>query len=330
MDYYSILEIPKSANDSDIKKAYRKLAMKYHPDKNEGDKTAEDKFKKISEAYQILSDPKKRSEYDLRNNPFNRQKATGFGFDDFVNNFKTEGFRNRRAQSNEQARRSQGRTYSPPKTDYLNIILEKEILFTDAIQGSEVIITFIRNKINYTGNVSGMLQYNKLEEEKEVTIKLDLKAIYLNIKEDSGKYTAKVRLSKLGNEDVIDNVDMWGEIEQYPLIGDVHVNINFILDESINLEGNNIVQKVQLSLYDVLFDNKKITVEAVTGKKYNVNLKKVSNLSTISMSIPEEGIYGENGKRGEYLIKFEVIVPQIDELDSEKLSQIKELLNSLE
>lgn len=63
-DYYSVLGVNKSATDIEIKKAYKKLAMKYHPDRNSGDKEAESKFKKIGEAYEILSDPKKREIYD--------------------------------------------------------------------------------------------------------------------------------------------------------------------------------------------------------------------------------------------------------------------------
>ncbi len=63
-DYYNILGISKSASDAEIKKAYRKLAMKYHPDKTKGNKELEDKFKKISEAYAVLSDPEKRKQYD--------------------------------------------------------------------------------------------------------------------------------------------------------------------------------------------------------------------------------------------------------------------------
>ena len=63
-DYYDLLRIKKGATEDEIKKAYRKLAVKYHPDKNQGDKSAEDKFKEISEAYEVLSDPEKRSKYD--------------------------------------------------------------------------------------------------------------------------------------------------------------------------------------------------------------------------------------------------------------------------
>ena len=63
-DYYDVLGINKSANPEEIKSAYRKLAVKYHPDKNPGDKSAEDKFKEASEAYGILSDKNKKENYD--------------------------------------------------------------------------------------------------------------------------------------------------------------------------------------------------------------------------------------------------------------------------
>ena len=63
-DYYQTLGVSKTASADEIKKAYRKLAVKYHPDKNPGDKSAEEKFKQVSEAYDVLSDPKKRKQYD--------------------------------------------------------------------------------------------------------------------------------------------------------------------------------------------------------------------------------------------------------------------------
>src|ERR1700682_3267793 len=63
-DYYEVLGVPRTASDDDVRKEYRKLARKYHPDVNPGDKAAEDKFKEINEAYQVLSDPGKRKRYD--------------------------------------------------------------------------------------------------------------------------------------------------------------------------------------------------------------------------------------------------------------------------
>lgn len=63
-DYYDILGVPRSTSPDDLKKAFRKLAMQYHPDKNPGDKKAEERFKEINEAYEVLSDPQKRQAYD--------------------------------------------------------------------------------------------------------------------------------------------------------------------------------------------------------------------------------------------------------------------------
>ena len=63
-DYYEILGVPRDATQEQIKKAYRELALKYHPDRNPGDKEAEERFKEINEAYQVLSDPEKRAQYD--------------------------------------------------------------------------------------------------------------------------------------------------------------------------------------------------------------------------------------------------------------------------
>lgn len=63
-DYYEVLGIDKSASEKELKSAYRKLAKKYHPDANPGDKQSEEKFKELSEAYDILKDPEKRKLYD--------------------------------------------------------------------------------------------------------------------------------------------------------------------------------------------------------------------------------------------------------------------------
>ena len=79
-DYYETLGVPKNASEEEIKKAYRKLAMKHHPDRNTGDAKSEEKFKEIGEAYEVLSDEQKRAMYDR----FGHNAPGGAGFDPFA------------------------------------------------------------------------------------------------------------------------------------------------------------------------------------------------------------------------------------------------------
>ena len=117
-DYYEVLGVIKSASPEEIKKAYRKLALKYHPDKNKGDKSAENKFKEASEAYHVLSDKERRSNYDqfghaafegsggrggFSNFDFTNAFSDIFGsdiFEDFFDGFGSTRGRGRRRSSN--------------------------------------------------------------------------------------------------------------------------------------------------------------------------------------------------------------------------------------
>ena len=88
-DYYDILGVQKTANAEEIKKAYRKVAMQYHPDRNPNDKAAEDKFKEAAEAYEVLSDPQKRARYDRMGHEGVRGNGMGSqpDMDDIFRNF---------------------------------------------------------------------------------------------------------------------------------------------------------------------------------------------------------------------------------------------------
>src|SRR4030067_2720436 len=88
-DYYELLGFPRNASEEEIKKAYRRMALNYHPDRNPGDKEAEEKFKEASEAYEVLRDPNKKEIYDFYGH--DGLKSTGFtgfrGFDDIFSSF---------------------------------------------------------------------------------------------------------------------------------------------------------------------------------------------------------------------------------------------------
>ena len=127
-EYYEILQVTKTASKAEIKKSYRKLAMKYHPDRNPDDKEAEEMFKKINEAYEVLSNDEKRTIYDKYGKAgLDGQMgggSSGFGgFEDIFNEFFGGGFGRRGAKPRRQ-------------TPYnLDILYEVEIEFKEAVFG---------------------------------------------------------------------------------------------------------------------------------------------------------------------------------------------------
>ena len=145
-DYYEILGIKKGASESDIKKAYRKLAMQYHPDRNPGSKEAEEKFKEAAEAYEVLRDPEKRNLYDAYGHE--GLKGTGFtgfrGFEDIFTSFGDifEDFFGFGAKRRE-------RTYAQSGAD---LRYDMEISFLDAVNGKETEIEMDRYETCLTCN----------------------------------------------------------------------------------------------------------------------------------------------------------------------------------
>jgi molecular chaperone DnaJ len=142
-DYYEVLGLSRGAADEEIKKAYRRLAVQFHPDRNPGDKQAEEKFKEINEAYQVLSDPEKRAQYDRYGHAAFQGPGAGpgggFGGFDFSQGFEEvfsdifgDFFGTGRGRSRSRARRGDDLRY------------DLEIDFEEAARGAEKTVKFQR------------------------------------------------------------------------------------------------------------------------------------------------------------------------------------------
>jgi molecular chaperone DnaJ len=158
-DFYSTLGVSKSSSDDEIKKSYKKLAFKYHPDRNKGDKKSEEKFKEINEAYQVLGDSEKRSQYDAYgSSAFEGGGAGGFpgggfpggGFggggidiEDLMNDFLGGGRGRARRSSRERSPKGRDLKY--------DLLLE----FEQAVKGAQMNVQVRRAKSYKTCNACG-------------------------------------------------------------------------------------------------------------------------------------------------------------------------------
>ena len=151
-DYYEVLGVKKGASVEELKKAYRKLAVKYHPDKNPGDKQSEERFKEINEAYAVLSDPKKKEQFDqFGTNNFHQRfsqedifkgfdvgdlfKEQGFGTEDIFSRIFGDAMRRQRGGAGRTA--AKGEDFS----------MEIQVTFRDAYDGGDKRVAFMRDGV---------------------------------------------------------------------------------------------------------------------------------------------------------------------------------------
>lgn len=160
-DYYKILGVDKNASQEEIKKVYRKLAQKYHPDVNPNNKSAEEKFKEVSEAYSVLGDEEKRKQYDNRLRYFGEGAQRSFGYEYRPFDFSTSGFdfSDPGSFGNIFDFFSGGRTATATRTMApqrgADITAEVHLSFEDAIKGASTRISVNREEICRTCAGSG-------------------------------------------------------------------------------------------------------------------------------------------------------------------------------
>lgn len=309
-DYYKILEVDKSADQADIKSAYRKLAKQYHPDKNKGDSKAEEKFKQVAEAYDTLGDTKKRAAYDNMNQGGSRQwgrsgfggNSAGFGFDDFVNNmFHGAGG---------------GFQQTHFDTSHLNIEVDIKKDLISLLDQEEVVISFKRD--TFSGET----------EDRKIQFKLNLRGKKYNIVKKGEDYYIVLVIEGLGNETKGTRSDIWGHTEEFHAMGNLTVNVKIESDKKFRLENGNIIEDVEIDLATVLFNDKgDYIVDSVLGKKYRIDIKNPKNLSTLKFTVKGNGIVNSQGRIGDYIANLVVIAPDLEKIDKKDLDTLKDILS---
>jgi curved DNA-binding protein len=286
-DYYKILGVDKKASQADIKKAYRKLAMKYHPDKNEGDAGAEAKFKEVSEAYEVLSNPENRRKYDqlganwkhyekngaYANRGFGHGQYGGYyrstgedididdifgggGFSDFFKTFFGAGFGGQRGRA-KQSQRVKGRDYST----------RIDLTLLEAYMGTERLL-----------NVDGS------------TIKVK---IGRGVKDGQ-----RLRVRGKGGSGTSGGQH-----------GDLYIEVGILPDPRFKRKGNDLFTTVEVDLYTAVLGGK-ISVETLRGQ-VNINIpagtQSGKTFRLRNMGMPD---YEHTAVNGDLFVKIAIRIPE--------------------
>ncbi len=275
-DYYKVLGVERSASQDEIKKAYRKLAVKYHPDKNPDDKVAEEKFKEISEAYQVLGNADTRKKYDELGANWKQYENSGFsgfggggqgfnasGFSDFFDMF----FGGQGSSASFDIRDFMGgsrRSTRPTKGNDLNANISLTLL--EAYQGSQRLL-------DINGN----------------TIKINIKpgvrdGQVLRIK-------GKGNPGRNGGEN-----------------GDLMIKVSIINDHTYQRDGDDLIRNINIDIYTAILGGK-ITINTLKGD-INVPIKaQTQNNSTLRLKGLGMPHYDKEGA-GALLLKVQLLLPE--------------------
>lgn len=304
-DYYKILGVNKNATSSEIKKAYRELAKKYHPDRNKGNIEAEEKFKEIQEAYDTLGDEKKRKEYD--NPMFSKQYGN---FDDLVNGFESlrkfwqmKDERKKEENKNKEKNTKKDNTkynfddyfgfgkgfgetfnntgysdfeynFEQPKPRGENLTVHFEVDFDDIVKGTQK-----------------SFEYKRKEKNGFIT-----KRKTINIKPGTAD-GSRLRIPLGGNE------GPGG-------FGDLFINIKVKNNTSFEVAGDfDIKQKVRIP-FDKFMLGEIVEVKTVDGTK-KIKIPEGSQNGKL-LKLKNEGIYKNTSgtQRGDMILELEAVFPE--------------------
>ncbi|MBD3345240.1 MAG: DnaJ domain-containing protein [Chitinivibrionales bacterium] len=322
-DYYSVLGVDKKASREDIKKAFHKLAVKYHPDKNPGNGQAEKKFKEITEANEVLGDPAKRKKYDQLGSNWQQYQSTGGeGYDDWF-------------RKNSSSYRGQG--------DYYTYSSNAEDIFENLGGFSDFFKSFFGDSA-FAGRAGtagarsgararrprggpGFYEYGAKGADYEAELHISLeeavtgatKTVSINgrtlrIKIAPGTTSGqKLRLKNQGGEGIGGG----------PL-GDLYVTIRVDKHPWFEQRDSDLITNLNVDMYTAVLGGKK-RLRLIDGKEVDITIPPGSDSSTM-LRLRGKGMHKYNGKAGDLLVQLVIKVPRnLTEEQKKLLLRMKEM-----
>jgi len=289
-DYYEILGVDKKASADEIKKAYRKLAKKYHPDAHPGDKAAEEKFKEINEAYEVLGDPQKRDKYDR----FGAQGQfyNGADFDPSQFGFGSNGFR------------YQYGTNTGGFSDFFNMFFGDGDIFgafgDDGIFGRRKGGGFGRSMQMKGEDIESLLEVSIFEgftgAEKIINVRTASGTKTISLKIPAGiKPGEKIKLAGQGGPGINRGRN-----------GDLYLRVEFRNDPVFELNGKDLQAKLQLYPWEAALGTEK-PFDTLDGR---ISVKIPAGVQTGSrIRVAGKGYREKSGARGDLFLKVEIMNP---------------------
>jgi curved DNA-binding protein len=305
-DYYKILGVEKSATKEDISKAFRKLALKYHPDKNPNDNAAEEKFKEITEAHEVLSDPEKRKKYDTLGANWNQYQTSGGGFEDFFSQFGGR-------------RRSGGGTTFEYSGD-----------FGDFFGGSSGFSDFFESLFGQHGGRSSEFFGGQRHAEKgqdfEATLYISLEEAYNGTSKEVLINGKKIRIKinpGTRDGDKLRLKEQGGASRTGHGSGDLYLTIKITKHPFYEIDGDDLYYDLVVDLYTAVLGGKK-KVKLINGKTINIDIPKGTDNGNL-FRIGKFGLRlsSVGDERGNLFVRIKIETPK--NLSKKEIELFKEL-----
>ncbi|MCE7060276.1 DnaJ C-terminal domain-containing protein [Dyadobacter sp. CY343] len=274
VDYYQILGVDKSADEKAIKNAYRKLARKFHPDLNPDDKEAEQKFKELNEANEVLSDPEKRKKYDQYGKDWQHS-------DEF-----------------ESARRARGNANSYQGQQYSG--------------GGDQFSDFFESMFGSGSGFGGGRQARFRGQDYQAEVNLNLQQAYETHKQTLTVNGRNIRITVpagIENGQTIKIPGHGGKGSNGGPDGDLYITFQIRNDEKIRRTGNDLHIKAELDLYTAVLGGELI-LDTLSGKVKLPVKPETQNGSVVRLKGKGFPVYKKEGEFGDLYVTFDVKIPK--------------------